>query len=289
MSDSLGTCVICLSDLGDDQSLLQTWGKCGHTYHKACLCGWLMQNKKSCPTCREKLDVADSTDEEDVSSESSDSESESSDSESSESESSSSDVSESSHEEEEEKDLFLDDVELTFVPSRDPLKDVSNDDLTVFMTAHASVNLLKDDALHNNTNELFNEWKGFLKKKAVLYRSLTRARDVAYSKLGTYMKNQLAASSLNAKSPFYIRKKTHSDLASMKRFLKNYDFCTMEKYDKEWFFLCSSAAGLASDPRLKTWRRHKNLSNAQVVRIMNELKNSHMKVDDLERKLIYLK
>ena len=55
MSD---VCAICLSDLGDDTSLLLTWTGCNeHTFHKACLCGWLMQGKQTCPSCRSNLHV----------------------------------------------------------------------------------------------------------------------------------------------------------------------------------------------------------------------------------------
>ena len=60
-------CAICLSDLGDDPSLLQTWTGCnGHTFHKACLCGWLMQGKQTCPSCRSNLMVNKDSDVESV-------------------------------------------------------------------------------------------------------------------------------------------------------------------------------------------------------------------------------
>ena len=65
-------CAICLSDLGDDPSLLQTWTGCNeHTFHKACLCGWLMQGKQTCPSCRSNLNVNKDSDVESVDSDSS--------------------------------------------------------------------------------------------------------------------------------------------------------------------------------------------------------------------------
>ena len=60
-------CAICLSDLGDDPSLLQTWTGCNeHTFHKACLCGWLMQGKQTCPSCRSNLMIDKDSDVESV-------------------------------------------------------------------------------------------------------------------------------------------------------------------------------------------------------------------------------
>ena len=74
-------CAICLSDLGDDPSLLQTWTGCNkHTFHKACLCGWLMQGKQTCPSCRSNLTVNKDSDVESADSDSSSDSDESSDS-----------------------------------------------------------------------------------------------------------------------------------------------------------------------------------------------------------------
>lgn len=249
MSD---VCAICLSDLGDDPSLLQTWTGCNkHTFHKACLCGWLMQGKQTCPSCRSNLMVNNDSDVESVisadSESSSDSDESSASSVSSVASSSSSSSSSSSY-------SALHSIAGTSPStSSDEEEDDDEDFLSVYRRVSITIPEGLIDAENKHTKNFHDSYDGIMEtcvmgydvvadhlkealtEQAMKYKEQVKERYVLYAKLNKYIRMNCPVFVPRSTSSA-IRKNVDKNKKIMDRFHHVYrrQLNEFTKVDKKW-------------------------------------------------------
>lgn len=238
-------CAICLSDLGDDPSLLQTWTGCNqHTFHKACLCGWLMQGKQTCPSCRSNLHVNNNNDVEsdnNISSSDSDSvsdsESDSSASSVSSLASSSSSLSSLSSLSSDEEDYYEDDVDflsecrVRSIRISEGFQDAENRYTSIFKESYDAIietGVVGCDVVADSLKEAFKE-------QAMKYKNLVNERFLLYAKLNKYIRTNCPVFAPLATTSA-IRKNVYNNKKIMDRFHHVYrrELRNFAKMDRKW-------------------------------------------------------
>lgn len=281
MSD---VCAICLSDLGDDPSLLQTWTGCNqHTFHKACLCGWLMQGKQTCPSCRSNLMVNKDSDVESVISADSDSSSDSDESSasdessvssvasSSSSSSSSSSFSAfhsiagtspstSSDEEDDDDEDFLSEYRVR-ITIPEGLIDAENKHTKKFHDSYDGImetGVTYYDAVADNLKEALTE-------QAMKYKEQVKERYVLYAKLNKYIRMNCPVFVPRSTSSA-IRKNVDKNKKIMDRFHHVYrrQLNEFTKVDKKWLNVSKVFSDIIADTQIQL--RNTQVSTLSITR-----------------------